>query len=88
MNQNEGETKASVSPDSFKPNLKYLVILYGVGFGGTGKIIGRNARFYERKIREKSGRQSSLGNPRKVHPAFFIIPSHYIRFNTVIVCKI
>jgi hypothetical protein len=49
--------------------------------------MGMNARFYERKRREKSGRQSSLGNPSKVHPAFFIIPSHYIRFSTVNVLK-
>ena len=39
--QNEGETKTNVSPDSSKTNLKYLVILYAVCFGGTGKIMGR-----------------------------------------------
>ena len=50
--------KTSVSPDSYKPNIKYFVILYAVCFGGTGKIMGMNARFYERKRREKVGGKS------------------------------
>ena len=82
------KTKTSVSADSSKPNLKYFVILSAVCLGATGKIMGRNARFHEEeKKRKKSGRQSSLGHPSKVHPALFIIASHYIIFKTVNVCK-
>ena len=63
--------KTSVSPDSYKPNIKYFVILYAVCFGGTGKLMGMNARFYARKRREKRGRQSSLKNFSKVHPVTY-----------------
>ena len=54
---------------------------------GQERSWGGMQDFIKEKAEKKNGRQSSLGNPSKVHPAFLIIPSHYIRFNYVNVCK-
>ena len=66
---------------SSKPNLQYCVLLCAVCFGGTGKRKERNARLCERKKKalKKNGRQSFLGNSRKMHPAspsFQLSPWH------------